>query len=177
MLLASALDEFSEKGFAGARTENIAARAGVNKQLITYYFGGKEGLYRAVGEQWLELEQDFTKPGMPFDELIDAYARNIDPKMARLLVWEGLRPTHTTEHEDPVGNDDESVADLRKRQQAGEIASELDPRFTILAMMGAQLVPIATPQLARRLTGLDPESPEFMKEYRVFLQQLVERLK
>src|SRR5450759_1887534 len=44
-LLTAALDEFSLKGFAGARVAEIAERAGVNKQLINYYFGSKEGLY------------------------------------------------------------------------------------------------------------------------------------
>ena len=36
--------EFSAKGFAGARVSEIAARAGVNQQLIAYYFDGKQGL-------------------------------------------------------------------------------------------------------------------------------------
>jgi TetR/AcrR family transcriptional regulator len=177
LLLDAALDEFAAKGFAGARTQDIAARAGVNKQLIAYYFGGKEGLYRAVRDLWLGLEQDFVTPGMPFEELIDAYARNIDRRMARLLIWEGLHPTPATGGNDSVGGEDESVADLRERQRAGEIAADLDPRYAVLAMMGALLAPIAAPQLARRVTGLDPESPEFMKEYRVFLRQLVGRLK
>jgi AcrR family transcriptional regulator len=47
-LLDAALQEFSEKGFAGARVRDIAERAGVSKDLIAYHFGGKEGLYRAV---------------------------------------------------------------------------------------------------------------------------------
>src|SRR5205807_7119066 len=45
LLLAAALEEFAAKGFAGARVQEIAARAGVNKQLINYYFDSKEGLY------------------------------------------------------------------------------------------------------------------------------------
>ena len=39
-ILAAALDEFSERGFAGARVDAIARRAGLNKQLISHYFGG-----------------------------------------------------------------------------------------------------------------------------------------
>jgi TetR/AcrR family transcriptional regulator len=177
LLLEAALDEFAAKGFAGARTEDIAAKAGVNKQLITYYFGGKEGLYEAVGEQWFALERNFVKPGVPFEELIDAYALNIDHRMARLLIWEGLRPTRAAEDDTLEITEDESVADIRARQQAGEIAANLDPRFLALAVMGALMAPIAMPQLARRATGLDPESSEFMNEYRTLLQQLVQRLK
>ena len=35
----------ARQGLAGARVNDIADRAGVNKQLISYYFGGKEGLF------------------------------------------------------------------------------------------------------------------------------------
>ena len=45
-ILSAARAEFSAKGLTGARVNEIAARAGVNKQLIYYYFGSKEDLYR-----------------------------------------------------------------------------------------------------------------------------------
>lgn len=47
-LLAAALEEFAAQGLAGARTERIARRAGVNKQLIHYYYRSKQGLYAAT---------------------------------------------------------------------------------------------------------------------------------
>lgn len=47
-ILAAARNEFGAYGFAGARTERIAKRASVNKQLLFYYFGSKLGLYQAV---------------------------------------------------------------------------------------------------------------------------------
>lgn len=39
---------FAERGFAGATIDAIAREAGVNKAMISYHFGGKEGLYRAI---------------------------------------------------------------------------------------------------------------------------------
>jgi AcrR family transcriptional regulator len=39
---------FSQRGFDGVPTSAVAARAGVNKALISYHFGGKRGLYRAI---------------------------------------------------------------------------------------------------------------------------------
>lgn len=48
LIFSAALAEFSEHGYAGARVARIAQRAGVNKQLIFYYFGSKAGLYEQV---------------------------------------------------------------------------------------------------------------------------------
>lgn len=50
-ILTAALEEFAHEGAAGARTDEIARRAGVNKALLYYYFKDKEGLYAAALEQ------------------------------------------------------------------------------------------------------------------------------
>jgi TetR/AcrR family transcriptional regulator len=47
-ILDAAIQQFSENGLAGARTEQIAEAAGVNKALLYYYFQGKEALYDAA---------------------------------------------------------------------------------------------------------------------------------
>ena len=39
---------FARRGFAGATADLIARRAGVNKAMINYHFGGKRGLYSAI---------------------------------------------------------------------------------------------------------------------------------
>jgi TetR/AcrR family transcriptional regulator len=49
-ILDAALREFAAHGLAGARTEAIAAAAGVNKALLYYYFDSKENLYLAALE-------------------------------------------------------------------------------------------------------------------------------
>jgi len=49
-LLASAIREFTEKGYGGARIDRIAERAGLNKRLLYHYFGDKDALYLAVLE-------------------------------------------------------------------------------------------------------------------------------
>jgi len=55
-LLDAARTEFSEMGLNGARVNTIAARAGVNKQLLYYYFGDKESLYaEVIGRAYAEL--------------------------------------------------------------------------------------------------------------------------
>jgi len=49
-LLAAAVAEFAQKGFAGARVDVIAQRAAVNKQLVYHYFQSKQGLYQVALE-------------------------------------------------------------------------------------------------------------------------------
>jgi AcrR family transcriptional regulator len=49
-ILQAALNEFSERGLPAASTDDIAERCGVNKRMIYYYFGSKEGLYLAALE-------------------------------------------------------------------------------------------------------------------------------
>lgn len=50
-ILRVATEEFARAGLAGARMDEIAARTRTSKRMIYYYFGDKEGLYRAVLEQ------------------------------------------------------------------------------------------------------------------------------
>jgi TetR/AcrR family transcriptional regulator len=54
-IILAAKGEFAEKGFNGTRLDAIAKRAGVNKALIHYYFGGKDELYRQVRMRVLGL--------------------------------------------------------------------------------------------------------------------------
>jgi len=50
LILSAARLEFGKRGYAGGRVERIARGAGVNKQLIFYYFRSKAGLFQAVVE-------------------------------------------------------------------------------------------------------------------------------
>jgi len=67
-IVAAAREEFARRGFAGARVDQIARRAGVNKQLLFYYFHSKRGLFQAVlaqsaGELETALAELATKSG------------------------------------------------------------------------------------------------------------------
>jgi AcrR family transcriptional regulator len=50
-ILAVAIQEFADKGLAGARIDAIAAATRTSKRMIYYYFGSKDGLYVAVLEE------------------------------------------------------------------------------------------------------------------------------
>ncbi len=47
-ILDAAAEEFADKGFSGARVDEIAKRAGINKAMLYYHVGDKEELYRRV---------------------------------------------------------------------------------------------------------------------------------
>ena len=49
-ILDAALPAFARDGYEGVSTRALAEQAGVNLPAIQYYFGSKEGLYRAVIE-------------------------------------------------------------------------------------------------------------------------------
>lgn len=57
-ILDAAAEVFAEKGFSGARVDEIAVKAGVNKAMLYYRVGDKEELYRRVV---LRGQQGFQK--------------------------------------------------------------------------------------------------------------------
>ena len=176
-LLAGALDEFAAKGFAGARMQDIADRAGLNKQLIHHYFGSKEGLYAELQRTWLERESAMADPDLPLADLAVRYLQGVltDPRMMRLGVWRGLSdpseaPPDVTEGERV------DLTSMQRRQAAGELAPDLDAACALFAVMALVAAPVALPQLARRVTGLDPASPEFAELYGAQLRLIVGHL-
>jgi AcrR family transcriptional regulator len=50
-ILDAALGCFAEKGFAGTRMDDIAARAGISKGTIYLYFDSKEAVFKALARQ------------------------------------------------------------------------------------------------------------------------------
>jgi TetR/AcrR family transcriptional regulator len=176
-LLDAALVEFAAKGLAGARVSEIAARAGVNRQLISYYFDGKDGLYRALVERWLAREDEFAPPELPFAELVARYAEDTvhQYELHRLFIREAL-DAPAQEGRQGLGLREADVADLKRRQEQGEIAGDLDPAFLLLALEAAVGAGVIFPADARRLTGLDPDSPTFAERYADQLRRIVRHL-
>lgn len=71
LILNAAWEEFGRYGPDGGRVERVARRAGVNKQLIFYYFRSKAGLFRAVAEAaWQRVES--AAEAQPGDSPLDA---------------------------------------------------------------------------------------------------------
>jgi TetR/AcrR family transcriptional regulator len=173
-LVEAAVIEFGEHGYAGARISAIARRAGVNQQLISYYFDGKEGLFRALQERWRSISGEANSADRPLAEVVTEFLKlNVEFRSwARVLVWGGL--TGDTPDDNPFFAG--MVDDLRRRQAAGELAADLDPAYVMLLLFAAALAPTVVPQVARQLTGRSPDSPEFQEQYAAQLKLVIARL-
>ena len=79
LILRAASEEFADKGFAATKTSDIAAKAGVPKPNVYYYFKSKENLYREVLESIIEpllqASAPFNQPDKPAD-VLRAYIRS-----------------------------------------------------------------------------------------------------
>jgi TetR/AcrR family transcriptional regulator len=177
LVLAAAAEEFARHGYDGARVGRIAEAAGVGRQLITYHFGGKSGLYDALTERWLDRNSDLLSGPEPFVQLVREQVSWVheDEGWARTLVREAI--------DESVPISDERVVrlaglveKLRLRQKRGEISDEFDVGALSLAFLAACTAPAIMPALARTLVGLDPSSTAFPDLYAEELARIASAL-
>jgi AcrR family transcriptional regulator len=99
-ILAAATEVFAAQGLDGARVDEIAERAGINKRMLYHYFGNKDDLFSAVLDEVYEticrdsaaLDLDSNAPPTALarlvDFVVDYYLDN--PKAITLLNAENL---------------------------------------------------------------------------------------
>ena len=179
-ILEAATAEFGAKGFAAARVSDIADRAGVNKQLISYYFGGKQGLYNEIAERWQQTSADMAGPERPLDAVVAEFTmanlRNRD--WAKLMVRSNLDSgSEAPDEQADRGYMQAQVADIRRRQAAGELPDDLDPAYFMLALFAAAAASVTLPRVTRMIVDEDPESEEFATRYAEQLARLVRHLR
>lgn len=63
-LIDAAIHLFGERGYAGASTRDIAARAGMNAPALRYYFENKKGLYRACADILVNEALQILQPAL-----------------------------------------------------------------------------------------------------------------
>jgi TetR/AcrR family transcriptional regulator len=99
IILDAALDVFSAFGFRGTTIDQIAAKAGMSKPNLIYYFASKEDLYVRLLEdtldQWLAPLAGLDPDGDPVDEIGRYITAKIalsraHPKASRLFANEML---------------------------------------------------------------------------------------
>ena len=99
-ILKAAENIFAEKGLDGARVDEIAEAAHINKRMLYHYFGSKEKLYQAVlGENFAKIysvgklvASEGGNPKEQTEQIIKRYfyfmAEN--PEYVRLMGWEAM---------------------------------------------------------------------------------------
>jgi TetR/AcrR family transcriptional regulator len=175
-ILEAAVQEFSAKGFAGARVDVIARRARINKRMLYHYFGDKEGLFREVLRRkiaervaWLA-----SAPEDPLERLPAWFQLACrDREWVQLLQWEALQwgEKKVIDEERRQENVARAVERVRQQQAKGLLDPDLDPGQLLLSMMALTAYPMAFPQLARLATGLSVSDEKFQKQREAFLRQ------
>ncbi|MGW0523230.1 TetR/AcrR family transcriptional regulator [Crossiella sp. NPDC003009] len=173
-ILDAAREEFGRHGLAGARVARIAAAAGVNHQLITYHFGGKQGLYDTLAEGWRQKSTEMIGGSEPYAELIRTYVHDAfrERAWAQVLVRQELDGGPST----TVQRLAEFVEQTRQRQASGEIRDDLDAGALTLAFFAASIAPVILPSLTRAITKSDPASAAFIDHYADQLAQIMSAL-
>ena len=143
---------FGRKGRDGARMQEIADEAGINRALLHYYFRSKQGLFEAVFahmfEQYMRSFDAVLEPGQPFSELLRRFVDHyIDyaiehEDMIRLMMGENLRGASILGEALAAAKRTESSLPNRIEHaihaaiQSGEIR-EVDPQHTLLTIISA----------------------------------------
>jgi TetR/AcrR family transcriptional regulator len=140
-LLDAALEAFSENGFKGTSTRDIAERAGVHHPLITYHFRNKEELWRAAADRTFRQfnraiikAYESTKDECPRTRtaaVIRAYVDSASeqPELHKVILQEASYPSARLDwlvdtHLKPIF--EAAVKDLKSLQEMG-VAPPGDP--------------------------------------------------
>lgn len=178
-ILQAALEEFSEKGLAGARVDAIAERAGTSVRMLYHYFGNKDELFDEVLRQHVGLRWQGLGTPLPLDELIVEHFSQLaqDHEFVRLVQWESLTPRRPPTEASLRRQRYQALVDhLREEQVAGRLDVDLDPDLVIMLVVALASFPIAFPGLTAMISGDDPANSPFEGRYRSFLAEIGRRL-
>lgn len=151
----AALDVFSEKGFAAARLDEIARRAGVSKGTLYLYFKDKEDLFRAVVRDTVAPNIDTVRAmvegvDLPFAEVIRMFLPRFAAitgqvrvgAVAKMVIGESRNFPELAKvwHDEVVSKALGMIAGLIERAQAkGEVRTG-DPRLHAFTLMGPMMM-------------------------------------
>jgi len=168
-ILDAASGEFADQGFAGARVDEIARRAGTNKAMLYYHVGNKQDLYTAVLTRNFDrldeaLDGCLTAKGPTPDRLraiIAGVARALkaNPDHPRIVLREfASGGTHLQpEVLERLARIFGMVRTLLAEGVRNEEFRATDPVMTHLTLVGASLILNAVTPLADRVAEIDPE--------------------
>jgi len=169
-LLDAAVVCFAGDGIAATSLRTIALKAGVTPALVHYYFGSKEQLVEAfIAERMTPvaaaLRESLLAAGPDPRALMAAFVRGMHDLVARFPWWPALWVRE-------VLNENGALRDVLLKQVApqvaqlvagaladaqkrGELAADLDPRLTMVSLMGLTMMPLAAEHIWRRVFDAD----------------------
>jgi TetR/AcrR family transcriptional regulator len=181
-ILDAALREFSTLGFAGARMDQIAGAAGVNKALLYYHFESKENLYAAAVEMISAKIRDrsmavFLSEASPGERVLRAALDHFDRILTQgefqSLMQQEMMRMHQGEPGamgilvkrvfSPIQAMYESM--VREGIASGELI-EVDWLQLHLAALGANVFYFLVAPVWRMLLPFEPFAPEVLAERR-----------
>jgi len=181
-ILDAALREFSASGLAGARTEQIAAAAGVNKALLYYYFESKEKLYMAALEMVAARVRDrsmavFLRETSPGERVlrtaVDHFDRILTQQEFQSLMQQemmrvhkgqpGALPVLVTRVFGPLQAMFQSL--VREGIASGELI-DVDWLQLQLAALGTNVFYFLSAPVLRLVTNIEPFDPEVLRARR-----------
>lgn len=178
-ILAAALEVFSERGFDGAPTREIADRAGVTQPLLNYHFKAKDELWRAAvdevfaaltatmtaREDGLRGVDELTAARLLVREFVVFSARN--PQLHRIITQEckvaGPRLDWLVErHVRPLYD---ATTAIFARLAARGLIPAIAPPYLYYILTGAGPTMFVLGPECQRLTGLDPTSGDVIESH------------
>jgi len=185
-IVAAAASMFAEQGLAGARMDEIARAAKVNKALLYYYFRSKEELHRFVLETLLSQLRtrvwDLHTAKLParkrlaavFDNFFEFVRRH--PNYPRLIQREMMSDGRNvewivSEYYKPLHA--RLVALIEDGISSGEFR-RVDARNTALTVVSSMVFYFAAAPVLKRILGHDPLRPQEVARRRQAIQDLLE---
>ena len=159
-VLRAAEEAFAKVGYAGARMDDIAQRAGIRRASLVYYFRDKRALYQALlddlfGELLGRYEAALAEPGPLTERMlrcIDVWAGQVEarPTLLRIALWEMARVTSSDPGElaPRVRPIVQFLADGVRAGQREGVFRDVDPVGFIMSVAGTTaFVFLRTPML------------------------------
>ena len=179
-IVEAALEVFAEKGFAAAKLEDVARRAGISKATLYLYFETKEEIFRAVaraavgslveglGSQTEGVEVSFTELA---PRLLSRAAGMMKggrvPAIARMVIGESRNFPDLARiwHDDVVTRVIGMVTGIIARAQArGEVAPG-DPRLHAFSLMGPMVMAMLFGEVFGGVTANPPDLPALANQH------------
>jgi TetR/AcrR family transcriptional regulator len=145
-ILDAAEEEFARYGLAGAKIDAIAARTGVVKAMIYYYFESKEGLYQAVMQRiGSELDTAFEQlasESLPIKDAIEGAIKSgiaygaMYPHRGMLWFYEAIQNQGKYGQSSGWQKSFWSITTVLERGMTEGVVRSLDPFLTAINILG-----------------------------------------